>query len=210
MLGVIANQVAASIDNANMYRRHGRDGDHRRARPRADQPPDLPGPLSSLMLERNARLGRKCTLHPHRHRTLQEGERQFRAPDGRSGAQAHGCACSTANVRKIDIVARYGGEEFAIVLEETDAEGALKLAERHPPGRPPRPELHGRKGPRSGHHPRWGSRSSPDDATDKAGLIAPRRSSAVRRKHAGRNRARAGLAKAARRLARRGSAPCYR
>ena len=29
-----------------------------------------------------------------------------------------------------DVVARYGGEEFAIVLEETDAEGAQLLCER--------------------------------------------------------------------------------
>jgi diguanylate cyclase (GGDEF)-like protein len=33
-------------------------------------------------------------------------------------------------VRKIDIPARYGGEEFAVVLEATDLEGALGLAER--------------------------------------------------------------------------------
>jgi diguanylate cyclase (GGDEF)-like protein len=35
-----------------------------------------------------------------------------------------------SSVRAIDMVARYGGEEFAVVLEETDAEGALLLAER--------------------------------------------------------------------------------
>src|SRR5690606_14074493 len=33
-------------------------------------------------------------------------------------------------VRVIDIPARYGGEEFAVVLESTDLEGALHLAER--------------------------------------------------------------------------------
>ena len=33
-------------------------------------------------------------------------------------------------VRTIDIPARYGGEEFAIILPETDAEGALQIAER--------------------------------------------------------------------------------
>jgi diguanylate cyclase (GGDEF)-like protein len=33
-------------------------------------------------------------------------------------------------VRKVDVAARYGGEEFAIVLEGTDREGARQLAER--------------------------------------------------------------------------------
>jgi diguanylate cyclase (GGDEF)-like protein len=33
-------------------------------------------------------------------------------------------------VRKVDLVARYGGEEFAMVLEETDGEGARLLCER--------------------------------------------------------------------------------
>lgn len=32
--------------------------------------------------------------------------------------------------RKTDVVARYGGEEFAIVMEETDTEGAFHIAER--------------------------------------------------------------------------------
>jgi diguanylate cyclase (GGDEF)-like protein len=35
-----------------------------------------------------------------------------------------------ASARKIDIVARYGGEEFALVLEGTDRAGARQLAER--------------------------------------------------------------------------------
>lgn len=34
------------------------------------------------------------------------------------------------NLREMDIAARYGGEEFAAVLPETDAEGALAVAER--------------------------------------------------------------------------------
>jgi two-component system, chemotaxis family, response regulator WspR len=38
-------------------------------------------------------------------------------------------ALSTAPRRPADLVARYGGEEFAIVLPETDAAGALNVAE---------------------------------------------------------------------------------
>jgi len=34
------------------------------------------------------------------------------------------------NLREMDVAARYGGEEFVVVLPETDAEGALAVAER--------------------------------------------------------------------------------
>ena len=32
--------------------------------------------------------------------------------------------------RETDVVARYGGEEFAILMDETDGQGALQIAER--------------------------------------------------------------------------------
>ncbi|MGB2874154.1 MAG: GGDEF domain-containing protein [Gaiellaceae bacterium] len=34
------------------------------------------------------------------------------------------------NVRQVDLAARYGGEEFAVIVPETDLEGAIQLAER--------------------------------------------------------------------------------
>jgi diguanylate cyclase (GGDEF)-like protein len=36
----------------------------------------------------------------------------------------------TASVRQVDLAARYGGEEFAVIVPETDLDGALDLAER--------------------------------------------------------------------------------
>ena len=36
----------------------------------------------------------------------------------------------SASVRQVDLAARYGGEEFAVIVPETDLEGAVQLAER--------------------------------------------------------------------------------
>ena len=36
----------------------------------------------------------------------------------------------TQQLRAVDVVARYGGEEFAVVLPETNVEGALCAAEK--------------------------------------------------------------------------------
>jgi diguanylate cyclase (GGDEF)-like protein len=38
--------------------------------------------------------------------------------------------CVRASVRDTDVAARYGGEEFAVILPETELEGALQFAER--------------------------------------------------------------------------------
>ncbi len=39
-------------------------------------------------------------------------------------------ACVKRTVRKGDLIARYGGEEFAVVMPETNSDGAWKFAER--------------------------------------------------------------------------------
>jgi diguanylate cyclase (GGDEF)-like protein len=39
-------------------------------------------------------------------------------------------AVLAASVRQVDLAARYGGEEFAVIVPETDLDGALDLAER--------------------------------------------------------------------------------
>jgi diguanylate cyclase (GGDEF)-like protein len=36
----------------------------------------------------------------------------------------------TRNAREVDVACRYGGEEFAVILVETDLEGAVRMAER--------------------------------------------------------------------------------
>ncbi len=127
MLGIIANQVAVSLQNAGMYRKmetmattDGLTGllNHRTFQERAAD-----------MLERAARHGHKAAIllsdvdhfkgvnDTHGHPVGDEVLRRVSKVLG-------------AAVRKIDIVARYGGEEFVVLLEATDEEGAVGLAER--------------------------------------------------------------------------------
>ena len=54
---------------------------------------------------------------------------RFGHPTGDEVLRSVAAAIQTA-VRSFDIVARYGGEEFAVVLPETDHEGAMRVAER--------------------------------------------------------------------------------
>jgi len=91
-----------------------------------------------------------------------------------------------ASARKIDITARYGGEEFAIVLEGTDRAGAFQLAERI------RQEV-AQQGFSSPQGPfkatlSIGVASYPDDAREKAEIIARADQSLYAAKHGGRNR----------------------
>ena len=91
-----------------------------------------------------------------------------------------------ASARKIDIVARYGGEEFAIVLEGTDRQGAFQLAERI------RQEVSQQSFASQqgafGATLSIGVASYPDDAREKAEIIARADQSLYAAKHGGRNR----------------------
>lgn len=127
MLTVIANHVAVSLGNAQMYGRmeamattDGLTGltNHRTFQERfAD------------MLARAERSGGKQAL-------LLTDVDHFKKVNDTHGHQVgddvlRGVAQVVREcVRKVDVAARYGGEEFAIVLESTDREGARQLAER--------------------------------------------------------------------------------
>jgi diguanylate cyclase (GGDEF)-like protein len=127
MLGVIANQIAVSIENAKMYRlmeematTDGLTGllNHRTFQERL-----------TAMLDRGERLTKRFALILCDIDHFKKINDTYGHPVGdlvlRRVAQL-----LAASVRKIDLVARYGGEEFAIVLEETGVRGALELAER--------------------------------------------------------------------------------
>jgi diguanylate cyclase (GGDEF)-like protein len=90
--------------------------------------------------------------------------------------------------RDIDEPARYGGEELAVVLPQTDAQGAALLAERM------REAIEHLRIPRvgAGGHlavtASFGVASLPDSANDKRGLIAAADSALYRAKRLGKNR----------------------
>ena len=127
MLGVIANQVATSLQNAMMYKKmetmattDGLTGltNHRTFQDRF-----------SNLLERSAR-------HNHRAAMLLLDIDHFKKVNDTYGhpigdeVLRQVAQVLRKAVRVIDIPARYGGEEFAVVLESTDLDGAIALAER--------------------------------------------------------------------------------
>jgi len=94
-------------------------------------------------------------------------------------------AILNGSARKIDIVARYGGEEFAIVLEATDRAGARQLAERIRVD-VAQQSFQSSKGSFKATLS-LGVASYPDDATAKDVIIARADQSLYAAKHGGRN-----------------------
>lgn len=127
MLEVVANQVAVTLQNASLYAQmeemattDGLTGlaNHRSFQSRLEE-----------TIARHRRAERSfCLLltdidhfkdvnDTHGHPVGDEVLRQF-------------ARSFEANLREIDLPARYGGEEFAIILEDTDVEGARVIANR--------------------------------------------------------------------------------
>jgi two-component system cell cycle response regulator len=127
MLGVIANQVAVSLQNGMMYQQmetmattDGLTGltNHRTFQDRLvqllDRAERTQQPASLLLCDVDHFKRVNDTYgHPVGDEVLRQVARVLQR-----------------SVRKIDIPARYGGEEFAVVLEATGTEGAMHLAER--------------------------------------------------------------------------------
>ena len=96
--------------------------------------------------------------------------------------------------RDLDAPARYGGEELAVVLSQTDAEGAVLLAERM------REAIEALKVPRIGAGgslsvtASFGVASVPDTAADRDSLIAAADAALYRAKRTGKNRVERALA----------------
>jgi two-component system, cell cycle response regulator len=127
MLGVIANQVAISLENAMMYRQmefmattDGLTGltNHRCFQER----------LSEL-LDRAERHGHEASILLTDVDHFKSVNDTYGHPVGDEVLRQVSKVLKNA-VRKIDIPARYGGEEFAVVLDATGEEGAIEIANR--------------------------------------------------------------------------------
>ncbi len=183
MLGVIANQVAISLQNAHMYQaleeQATTDGltglvNHRTFQERFSAMlgrADRHKFPVSLILTDIDHFKKVNDTHGH-----PVGDEVLRRVAGILGASA----------RKIDIVARYGGEEFAIVLEATDRAGARQLAERI------RTDVSKQQFKSANGSFQvtlsLGVASYPEDATAKEIVIARADESLYAAKHGGRNR----------------------
>ena len=183
MLGVIANQVAVSMQNAKMYEvleeQATTDGltglvNHRTFQERF-----------TTMLGRADRHELAVSLLLTDIDHFKKINDTYGHPTG-DEVLRRVAAILKASARKIDIVARYGGEEFALVLEGTDRAGARQLAERI------RQEVEQQSFPSSkgafSATLSIGVASYPDDSREKPEIIARADQALYSAKHGGRNR----------------------
>lgn len=91
-----------------------------------------------------------------------------------------------STTRKVDIVARYGGEEFAIIMVQTDKQGAIKFAERLRKAIEESEVI--TQGGKLKVTVSIGLSSFPDDAKDKSLLIERADKALYKAKKGGRNR----------------------
>ena len=96
--------------------------------------------------------------------------------------------------RDLDAPARYGGEELAVVLPQTDAEGAALLAERMRAAVEALQVPRVRGGGSVGVTASFGVASVPDTAADRKSLIAAADTALYRAKRTGKNRVERALA----------------
>ncbi|ACY12960.1 sensor domain-containing diguanylate cyclase [Haliangium ochraceum] len=183
MLGIIANQVAVSLQNGMMYKTmetmattDGLTGltNHRTFQDRLVQ-----------LLDRAERTRQPAAILLCDVDHFKNVNDTYGHPIG-DEVLRQVAGVLLRSVRKIDIPARYGGEEFAVVLEATDLEGAMNLAERI------RKDVaalvvDSDKGPFQVTMS-IGIASFPDDATDRAVLIERADSALYLAKESGRNR----------------------
>jgi diguanylate cyclase (GGDEF)-like protein len=184
MLGVIANQVAVSLQNAKMYQQMERmattDGltglvNHRAFQEKLDE-----------RLGRAERTGQKIALILTDIDHFKKVNDNYGHPIG-DQVLKRVAKVLDEGMRKIDVVARYGGEEFAIVIEGADAEAAKLLADRLRVD-VGKQVVHTDKGPLSVTLS-LGIACVPDDATGKQALIEHADQALYHAKHNGRNRA---------------------
>ena len=89
-----------------------------------------------LLMQRLSEEVSRCNRHNHEFSVLMADVDHFKAYNDSFGHPAGDevlkrvAAILRDSTRTVDCAARYGGEEFAVIMPETNAEGAIQLAER--------------------------------------------------------------------------------
>jgi diguanylate cyclase (GGDEF)-like protein len=183
LLGVIANQVAVSIENAKMYNAMEHAAQH-------DGKTGLVNHSAFMVrvadyLARAQRSGKPVSF-------IMTDIDKFKSVNDTYGHEVGDevikCVASVLkdNVRKIDLVSRYGGEEFVIVLEEADTQGAVQLAERIRQDMMAQ-QFQSKQG-QFGATLSLGVATFPQDGTEVGDLIEHADQALYHAKHSGRNR----------------------